>query len=215
MSPPTIVVFDIGHVLIEWDPRHLYRKLFAGDDARVEWFLREVCPPAWNYEQDRGRPWADAVAEAAARHPTMAAEIAAYRDRWHEMVPGEIAGSVALLRALAARGVPLYAITNFAADTFAEVVERFPFFSLFRGIVVSGTERVVKPGAEIFRLLASRYGLALEDCLFIDDVPANVAGAQAVGMHGHHFTAPEALAAALMGYGLLPTKGVASPAPKP
>ncbi len=204
MNAPSIVVFDIGHVLIEWDPRHVYRQVFAGDEARVEWFLRDVCPPEWNREQDRGRPWPEAIAEASARHPTVAAEIAAYRDRWHEMVPGAIEPSVALLRALAARGVPLYAITNFAADTLAEVLDRFDFFALFRGIVVSGTERLLKPSPEIYRLLAARHGLALENCLFIDDTLANVEGARAVGMHAHHFTSPEGLRVELERHGLLP-----------
>lgn len=204
MTPPTVAVFDVGRVLIEWDPRHLYRKVFAGDAARMEWFLREVCPPGWNAAQDAGRPWAEGIAEATARHPAFAAEIAMYRSRWHEMVPGEIFGSVALLRALAERGVKLFAITNFAADTFAEVRARFGFFALFDGIVVSGEERMLKPSPEIFRRLASRYDVALGACLFIDDVPANVAGARAVGMHAHHFTAPPALRAELARHGLLP-----------
>lgn len=216
--PPTTAVFDIGNVLIEWDPRHLYRDVFAGDEARIEWFLREVCPPAWNLEQDRGRPWAEAIAEAAARHPALAAEIARYRSDWHRMVPGEISESVALLRALAARGVKLYAITNFAADTFAEIRARFDFLELFDGIVVSADERIVKPAPEIFRLLASRYGLALPECLFVDDVPANVEAARSVGMRAHHFTTPAALRAELEHLGLLPAvpqKGVASPRATP
>jgi 2-haloacid dehalogenase len=202
--PPTTVVFDIGCVLVEWDPRLLYRKLFDGDEARVEWFLREVCPPEWNLEQDRGRTWQAGIAEASARHPSMAAEIAAWRERWHEMVPGEISGSVALLEALAARGVPVFAITNFAADTYAEAAARFGFFSLFRGVIVSGDERVLKPSPEIFRLFAARHGVALEECLFIDDMPANVLGARAVGMRAHHFTDPAALRAELVAHGLLP-----------
>ena len=203
MTPPSVVVFDVGHVLIQWDPRHLYRKLFAGDEARVEWFLREVCTAEWNREQDRGRTWEDAVAEATARHPQVAPEIAAYRARWHEMVPGEIPESVALLRALSARGVPLFAITNFAADTFAEITVRFDFFALFQGIVVYGTERMLKPSPEIYHLLAHRHGLALRECLFIDDMEANVAGARAVGMHAHQFTSPASLRADLRGHGLL------------
>jgi 2-haloacid dehalogenase len=203
----TTVVFDVGKVLIEWDPRHLYRKLFAGDDARMEWFLREVCPPAWNLEQDRGRPWPEAIAEATARHPDHAAEIAAYRDRWTEMVPDAIWPSVALLEALAARGVPLFAITNFAVDTFAETMTRFPFLFRFRGIVVSGAEGIVKPSPEIFHRLAARYGLAPETCLFIDDVAENVAGARAVGMRGHLFTSPDALRLELAALGLLPADG--------
>jgi 2-haloacid dehalogenase len=201
--PVTTVVFDVGKVLIEWDPRHLYRKLFA-DEARMEWFLREVCPPAWNLEQDRGRPWAEAIAEATARHPSYAPQIAAYRARWHEMVPGAIDGTVALLEALRARGVKLFAITNFATDTFAEAQARFPFLADFDGIVVSGAEGLIKPDPAIFRLLAERHGLAVEECLFVDDVPANVEGARAVGMRAHHFVAPEALRAELEALGLLP-----------
>jgi 2-haloacid dehalogenase len=200
----SIAVFDVGRVLIEWDPRHLYRKLFAGDAARVEWFLAEVCTSAWNAEQDRGRPWPVAIAEAIARHPSLRPEIEAYRARWHEMVPRDIPGSVVLLRALKARGVPLFAITNFAADTFAEIRARFDFFALFDGIVVSGTERVLKPSPEIFRLLAVRHRLALPDCLFIDDIAENVRGARAVGMHGHLFTTPGALRAELRAHALLP-----------
>jgi 2-haloacid dehalogenase len=203
-EPVTTVVFDIGKVLIEWDPRLVYRQVFAGDEARVEWFLREVCPPAWNLEQDRGRPWPEAIAEATARHPSCAAEIAAYRARWHEMVPDAIWGSVALLEGLAARRVPLYAITNFASDTFAEAQARFPFLTRFDGIIVSASEGLLKPDPGIYRLLADRYGLVLAQCLFIDDVPANVQGARAVGMQAHHFVSPEALRGELERLGLLP-----------
>jgi 2-haloacid dehalogenase len=201
--PVTTVVFDIGRVLIEWDPRHVYRTVFAGDEARVEWFLREVCHAEWNLEQDRGRTWEAAIAEATARHPTLGAEIAAYRARWHEMVPDAIWPTVRLLEELAARGVKLFAITNFAADTFAETLARFGFLSLFQGIVVSGTEGVVKPAPEIFELLAARYGLDLTECLFIDDTWPNVEGARAVGMRAHHFVSAEALREELVGLGLL------------
>jgi 2-haloacid dehalogenase len=200
----TVAVFDVGRVLIEWDPSRLYRQVFAGDAARVEWFLAEVCHAAWNREQDRGRPWAEGIAEAVTRHPSMRAEIEAYRARWHEMVAADIPGSVALLRALKACGVPLFAITNFAADTFAEITARFDFFALFDGIVVSGTERVLKPDPAIFGVLAQRHGVALQDCLFIDDIEENIAGARAVGMHGHLFTTPEALRVELLAHGMLP-----------
>jgi 2-haloacid dehalogenase len=201
--PKTTVVFDIGQVLIAWDPRHLYRKIFDGDETHLEWFLSEVCHSSWNLEQDRGRSWNDAIAEATARHPRHAEAIRAYRERWHEMVPGAIEESVDLLHALAVRDVPLYAITNFAADTFAEVTQRFPFFALFRGIVVSGQDRLLKPDPRIYHLLAERYALDLADCLFIDDTHANVEGARAVGMQGHRFTSPEALKADLTARGLL------------
>lgn len=187
---PQAVVFDLGAVLIDWDPRHLYRKIFPGDAATMEWFLAEVCPAAWNVEQDRGRSWDVAIAEATARHPAHAAAIAAYRARWHEMAPAAIAGSVAVLERLDAAGVPLYAITNWAADTFAECRPRFPFLSRFRHIVVSGELGLLKPDPAIYHALATASGLDLRTCVFIDDSPKNVAGAEAVGMTGLLFTTP-------------------------
>jgi 2-haloacid dehalogenase len=203
MPAPDTVVFDIGRVLIEWDPRHVYRQLFPGDEAGMEWFLREVCSDAWNAEQDFGRSWDDGIAEATQRHPRWESHIRCYRTRWHEMVPGTIEPTVALLQALAARSVPLYAITNFAADTFAEVVEHFRFFSLFKGVVVSGIERIIKPDPRIYQLLASRYGLMPEQCLFVDDKQQNVLSARAVGMQAHHFATPEGLHDDLVDLGLL------------
>ncbi len=190
------VVFDLGMVLIEWDPRHLYRKVF--DDAdKMEWFLANVCHPEWNLEQDRGRSFADAVIEAKTRHPDYAAEIEAFHHRWHEMVPGAISGSVDILETLHKKGVPLYAITNWNGDTFRETKLRFPFLNLFRDIVVSGDEGLIKPDAAIFQLLLKRNGLEADTCVFIDDSLKNVKGAEAVGMKGIHFTTPEKLKAAL------------------
>lgn len=195
-------VFDLGMVLIEWDPRHLYRKVFA-DEAMMEWFLAEVCSSAWNLEQDRGRSWGDAIGEAITRHPDLEKEIRLYRSRWMEMIPGTVAGSVAILEELHGRGVPLYAITNWNGETFRETRERFPFLSLFRDIVVSGDEKLLKPEPEIFHLLARRNGLNLKHSIFIDDSLKNVRGAEAVGMKGHHFVSPEALRSALQTHGLL------------
>lgn len=192
-----IVVFDVGMVLLEWDPRYLYRKVFPGDAAKMEWFLAEVCPNTWNVEQDRGRPWDEAIAEAIGRHPAYAAEIRAYRERWNEMVPGAIEETVTILESLAGAGVPLYAITNFASDTFKEALARFDFFKHFRGIVVSGDEKVLKPEPRIYHTLADRHGVDLTRSIFIDDSIKNVVGAQAVGMAGHHFTTPANLAADL------------------
>jgi 2-haloacid dehalogenase len=196
------VVFDLGMVLIEWDPRHLYRKVFA-DEAKMEWFLAEVCSPAWNLEQDRGRSWDDAIGEAIARHPTWEKEIRLYRSRWMEMVPGAIAGSVDILEELHGRGVPLYAITNWNDETFWETRERFAFLSLFKDIVVSGDEKLLKPEPAIFQLLARRNGIDLGHSIFIDDSLKNVKGAEAVGMKGHHFTSPEGLRSALQTHSLL------------
>jgi 2-haloacid dehalogenase len=190
------IVFDLGMVLIQWDPRHLYRKVFA-DPARMEWFLSHVCHNDWNLEQDKGRSFDDAVKEATSRYPEYATEIAMYRDRWMEMVPGAIDGSVKILEELYDRGTPLYAITNWNGDTFRATRYRFPFLGLFRDIVVSGDEKLLKPEPAIFQLLAKRNSIDLADSLFIDDSQKNVEGAEAVGMLGHHFTSPESLRAAL------------------
>jgi len=196
------VVFDLGMVLIEWDPRHLYRKVFA-DEAKMEWFLAEVCSPQWNLDQDKGRSWDEAISEAMSRHPSWEKEIRLYRSRWMEMVPGAIAGSVDILEELHGRGTPLYAITNWNSETFWETRERFPFLSLFRDIVVSGDEKLLKPEPAIFQLLARRNGIDLGHSIFIDDSEKNVRGAEAVGMKGHHFSSPEGLRSALKGHGLL------------
>lgn len=196
------IVFDLGMVLIEWDPRHVYRGVFD-DPAKMEWFLANVCNHDWNLRQDGGRSFDDGVAEATARYPEYATEIAMYRDRWMEMVPGAIDGSVKILEELQRKAVPLYAISNWNGDTFRATRERFSFLNLFKDIVVSGDEKIIKPDPAIFHLLARRNGIDLVDSLFIDDSMKNVLGAEAVGMKGHHFTSPESLRATLHGFGAL------------
>lgn len=196
------VVFDIGNVLVLWEPRALYRKIFAREDE-VEWFVSNVCNHDWNLEQDRGRSFAEAVKEATARFPQHADAIAAYDLRWHETVLGPIDGTVAILEELRARGTPLYAITNFNQDKFRETLQRFPFLSAFRDIVVSGDERLLKPDPAIYRVLLARNGLDAADCVFIDDSEKNVRGAEAVGMKAIHFTTPDALRADLAAMGAL------------
>lgn len=192
MPSPTTLVFDIGNVLIGWDPRNLYRRLFA-DPARMEWFLTEVCNHEWNLEQDRGRLFGEAVLERIAAFPQFEAEIRAYDERWPDMISGPIPGSVRLLEAVRGEGRPNYAITNFSHEKFALAQEMFGFLRGFDGIVVSGDEKVVKPDPAIYRILIERHGLDPSDCIFIDDSPANVAGAGLVGMRGVRFTSPERL----------------------
>jgi 2-haloacid dehalogenase len=189
----SVVIFDLGGVLLDWNPRYLYRKLIP-DEAACEQFLAEVCHPEWNVQQDGGRSFADAEAEAIARHPDKADLIRAWLPRFDEMVPTAIQGSVDILERLHARGIPLYALTNFSGETFRPTLKRFPFFARFRGIVVSGDEKMLKPEARIYRLLCSRYGVRPEDAVFIDDSQKNVEGAAALGIHGIHFRGPEALA---------------------
>jgi 2-haloacid dehalogenase len=196
------VVFDIGNVLVLWEPRALYRKIFATEEE-VERFIANVCNHDWNLEQDRGRSFAEAVIETSARFPQHADAIAAYDRRWHETVLGPIEGSVEILEELEQHGTPLFAITNFNQHKFKETLERFPFLRRFRDIVVSGDERLLKPDPAIYRRLLERNALAAADCVFIDDSAKNVTGAEAVGMKGIHFTGPEALRADLARMGLL------------
>jgi 2-haloacid dehalogenase len=196
------IVFDLGMVLIDWDPRHLYRKVFSDED-KMEWFLREVCHSAWNLEQDRGRSFDDGVIEATARHPDYASEIAMYRDRWMEMVPGAIEDSVAILEELHLKSAPLYAITNWNGDTFRVTRNRFGFLSLFKDIIVSGDEKILKPEPAIFNLLAKRNGIKLKDSVFIDDSLKNVIGAKTVGMQAIHFQTPQQLRSELAKLGVL------------
>jgi len=200
--PLTTVVFDIGNVLIEWNPRNLYGKIFA-DPEQMEWFLANICTNSWNLEQDRGRPFAEAIEERIARFPQWEVEIRAYDVRWDEMVSGEIEGSVAALRALQADGWPLYAITNFSREKYADACRRFAFLNEFRGTVVSAHEGVLKPSPEIFQLFLSRYGLSADECLFVDDSAANVATAADLGFHAHHFDGAEGLHKELTRRGLL------------
>jgi 2-haloacid dehalogenase len=193
---PSIVVFDVGNVLIHWDPRRLYRQLF-NDPAKVEWFLTHVCHSAWNLELDRGHAYGEAIAERIAMFPEYAAEIRAYDERWDEMVAGAIEGSVSLLELLRAAGVPLYAITNFSRTKFDHATKRFPFLLKFHGIVVSADEGLVKPDPAIFELFLRRFRLSASDCLFVDDSAANVESAKGLGMAAHQFRNAETLETAL------------------
>ena len=196
------IVFDLGNVLLRWDPRFLFTQYFD-DEAEMEWFLAHVCNHDWNLEQDRGRSFAEAVKRVTALYPEFAEAITAYDTRWHETLPHAIDGSVTIFEELVARDAPVYAITNWNGDKFRETKLRFPFLYNFRDIVVSGDERLLKPDPAIYRLLLGRNGLEASDCLFIDDSAANVKGAEAVGMKAHHFTSPENLRIILKNFGLL------------
>ena len=199
---PDIVVFDVGNVLLDWDPRNLYRKVFA-DAAEMDRFLTDVCHSDWNIAQDAGRSWSDAEAEAIARHPAYAAQVKLFRARWTEMIAGPIAGSVSLLDDLAKANVPLYAITNFAADTFAETRVRYDFFRHFLGIVVSGEIGIIKPDRRIYDRLANDYGIDLKRTIFIDDSVKNCIGARAAGMRAIHFHSPERTRGELASLGVI------------
>lgn len=197
----TAVVFDIGGVLLEWDPRLLYATLIPDAEER-EWFLAEVCSLEWNGTLDAGRPFDDACAELAGRHPRHAELVHAWR-RQDDMIGGEIPGSAALVDRLRSAGIPRYLLTNMPADVFAARRARFPVLRCFDGAVVSGEEGVVKPSPEIFARLVDRFGLDPPRTLFVDDSQVNVSGARAAGLRAHHFVDAATLEAELVALRLL------------
>ncbi len=196
------VVFDVGGVLLDWNPRYLYRSLLPDDDA-VERFLAEVCTPAWNAAQDAGRSWSAAVAELSSRFPEHEELIRAYDERWPEMVAGEFEDTVAVLAELRSAGVPTYALTNFSAEKWEITVQRWEFLRVLDGAVVSGVERVSKPDPAIYHLLLDRHGLVPETTFYTDDMPANVEGARRVGIHAEVFVDGATLRSQLAGHGLV------------
>ena len=199
----SVAIFDLGGVLLEWNPRFLYRKLFDGDEAAMEHFLATVCTTEWNERQDAGRSFAEATRELLPHHADKVELIEAFGKRFGEMIRGPIDGAVEVLAELRQRGVPIYAITNWSAETFPPQRQRFAFLSWFQGIVVSGMEGVMKPDPRIFRVLLERHGVAPESAVFIDDVADNAAAASALGIHGIHFRSPEQLRRELVAVGML------------
>lgn len=195
------VVFDLGGVLLDWNPRHLYRKLFADEDA-MERFLAEVCTQEWNETFDAGRPFADGVAELSARHPELAELILAFDRRWEEMVRGPIEGTVRHLEALAEARVPPFALSNWSAEKFVLMRRRHAFLDHFEDIVLSGEIGVIKPDPRAFEALLARIGRTAEQCLLIDDAARNVAAAERLGFRVIHFQDAERLAEQLEAHGL-------------
>jgi 2-haloacid dehalogenase len=169
-------VFDLGGVLIDWDPRYLYRELFTSEEEMEE-FLATVTTMEWHGEQDRGRTVEEATALLLGEHPHYGPEIEAFYGRWDEMFGAPMEGSERVLRDVKAQGLPLYALTNWPAQTFPPARERWHFLSWFDDIVVSGEERTAKPGREIYDLLVRRTGLDPATTVFIDDSSANVRAA--------------------------------------
>lgn len=207
MAHRSVAVFDLGGVLIDWNPRYLYRKLFRGDDAAMEHFLATVCTPSWNALQDAGRSFAEACTSLKSQHPAHAELIDAWILRQEEMVTGAIAGTVAILAELRARGVPLYALSNWSAETFPISVRRFEFLRWFDGVVLSGEVRLLKPDPRIFQHLFEAHAVDPARAVYIDDLEPNVEAAAAHGMHGILFTDPPALRSELVKLGLLDPVG--------
>jgi 2-haloacid dehalogenase len=189
---PRAVLFDVGNVIVRWDPRTLYAKLIP-DPAALDRFLDEICPLSWHAEADRGRPFADNIAERVALYPEYEPLIRAWWDRWLEMFSGAIPETEAAIEALHARGVAMHGLTNMSTEAWPLVRTMSPAFDRLEVVVVSGAERLIKPDPAIFRLACERTGLAPKEMLFIDDSPPNIEAAQALGFHVHHFTDPAAL----------------------
>jgi len=201
---PTVeaVVFDLGGVLLDWDPRHLYRKLMA-DEMKMERFLEEVCSPAWHAPHDRGMSTAASCAELASRHPECAELIWAWSRRSEEMVGGVVTGSVEVLRAVKDTELGCYALTNMEAETYPLRLERFPFLGWFDGTVVSGWEGMAKPDPAIFTRLLDRFGLTATTTLMVDDTEENLNAAGSLGMQTLRFRSSDELQAQLESAGVL------------
>jgi 2-haloacid dehalogenase len=186
------VVFDIGGVLLDWNPRYVYRDLFD-DEQSMERFLAEVCTLEWHAAHDLGRPYAQSCAALAERHPDQAELIWAWSERSEDMISGPIAGTVEILRELLAVGVACYALTNMEAETYPLRRDRYDFMRWFAGTVVSSQERVAKPDPEIFHRLLGRFDLTAQTTLLIDDSERNVDAARQLGMQAIQFESPERL----------------------
>lgn len=198
------VIFDLGGVLIDWNPEYLYTKIFKNDQNKMDWFLKNVCTPSWNMEQDAGRSFDEAAKLLQKEYPEYEFEIKAFYDRWEEMLAGEISGTVMILNELKTLNkVSLYALTNWSEETFPIAQRRFDLLKLFQGIVVSGTEKTRKPFPKIYEIILKRYDLTAENCLFIDDSLDNVKAARALGISALHYTDPESLREMLISYGVL------------
>lgn len=199
---PQAAVFDIGRVLFDWNLRYLFEKLID-DRAELDWFLSHVVTEQWHFQSDAGRPLAEMLLELKALHPERAALIDAYVERFAETLPHPMPGTHELVRRLADRGVPLYALTNFGAEFWARFRPLHPIFDLFADIVVSGEERSVKPEPRIYQIAETRFGVPPGRLFFTDDNPANVTAAAARGWQAHRFTDAASLERELAARGLL------------
>lgn len=206
MKMPKIeaVIFDLGGVLVDWNPEYLYAKIFKNDAKKMAWFLNSVCTPAWNMEQDAGRTFKEGAEILILEYPEYEPEIKSFFERWEEMLKSEKKDTVLILNILSELNkVKLYALTNWSAETFPIAQRRFDFLKRFEGIVVSGEEKTRKPFSKIYEITLDRYGLSAENCLFIDDSFENIEAAKLLGFNTVHFTNASQLNMELKGLGLI------------
>ena len=190
MSSINTVIFDLGGVLIDWNPRHLYRKIFNTEEE-ITWFLENVCTGDWNDQQDAGRSFDEATEELVSKFPDHEQAIRAWYGRWQETISGPLHGTVEILKAIKdSRKYKLYALTNWSAETFPWALDNFEFLHWFEGIVVSGVEKTRKPFPEFYQILFDRYKINPAEAVFIDDNIKNVEGSKNVGLPVIHFQSP-------------------------
>ena len=186
------IVFDLGNVLIDWDPRHLYRKLL-GNETEVEWFLENVCNDEWNIKHDKGQSFDKGISELSKLYPQYSDLIKNWFDRWEEMLGGPMEDSVELLAELKKLGFPLYILSNWSAETYPKAEARYEFLKWFDGKIISGEVGKIKPDPEIFHILTNTYNLNPENSVFIDDKLINIEAANLIGFQGIHFKNAESL----------------------
>jgi|ERR1700730_11912570 len=186
------IVFDLGGVLIDWNPDYVFRKIFHNDEEKMRWFYQNICTPDWNEEQDAGRSLAEATEELVRKFPEHSENIRAYYGRWEEMLGGPIKGTVEILRKLKQNGdLKLYALTNWSHETFPVALKRYDFLHWFDGRLVSGEEKIRKPFKEIYEMLVKRFKLDPSRSIFTDDNPRNLYPAADLGFHTIHFRSPQ------------------------
>lgn len=203
LIPIKAIIFDFGGVLLDWDPRNLYRRYFPDDPRAMEDFLSEVNFYEWNAQQDKGRTFADGIAELSTQFPHYAHLIQAYFDHWEESVSGPIAGTVDILYKLKQDGWPLFGLSNWSSETYPRILAKYPFFDQFDDILFSGDVKLGKPDPAIFDLLLIKTGYAAHECVLIDDSPTNVSTAKKLGFSTIHFDSPEQLQTELQRLNLL------------
>ncbi|WP_348797046.1 HAD family hydrolase [Flavobacterium adhaerens] len=195
------IIFDFGGVLVDWNPRHLYRDYFENEDE-MEFFLKNICTDEWNVEQDRGRTLKEATELLQKQFPEYHSLIALFYGEWEKMLKGDIPGTVEILHEVREK-FKLYGLTNWSSETIHIAYERFSFFNKFDGILVSGEEKLIKPDPRFYKLLLSRYNLKAENSIFIDDVAKNVLAAKELGIHAIQFKNPIQLRSDLENLGVL------------
>jgi len=203
MSKIEAIIFDLGGVLIDWNPKYVYREVFNGDEEKVDWFLNTICTSEWNVEHDAGRKLKDGTEWLVNQYPQYEDWIRIYYDRWEDMLGGPIQETVSLLDKLKKADThKLYALTNWSAETFPVALERYAFLQHFEGILVSGTENTRKPFQKIYELMLDRYKLNASTSLFIDDNYENIMAAEKVGIKGVHFKNTQQLLEELVNLGI-------------